>query len=77
MAWDSLLIIDEVLYKKKESEKLHSSKPKIILPTALRKKCFALLHETVTAGHLGSQKTLAKVKERFYWYNYRKDVEYW
>ena len=77
LAWDSLLIIDEVLYKKKESEKLHSSKPKIILPTALRKKCFALLHETVTAGHLGSQKTLAKVKERFYWYNYRKDVEYW
>ena len=77
LAWESLLIIDEVLYKKKESEKLHSSKPKIILPTALRKKCFALLHETVTAGHLGSQKTLVKVKERFYWYNYRKDVDYW
>ena len=24
-----------------------------------------------------SQKTLAKVKQRFYWYNCRKDVEYW
>ena len=66
LAWDSSLIIDGVLYRKKESEGPHDSKLKIILPTALRKKCFTLLHDTVSAGHLGSQKTLAKVRQRFY-----------
>ena len=36
-----------------------------------------MLHKTVSAGHLGSQKTLAKVRQRFYLYKYRRDVEYW
>ena len=75
--WDSMLIVDNVLYRKKVSDESVDSKPRIVLPTALRKRCFALLHASVTAGHLGSQKTLAKVKQRFYWYNCRKDVEYW
>ena len=53
------------------------NKLQIVLPTSFRTNCFALLHETVTAAHLGSQKTLAKEKQRFHWYNSRKDVEYW
>ena len=75
--WDSLSMTDGVLYRKKVSDESLDSKPQIVLPIELRKKCFALLHDTVTAGHLGSQKTVAKVKQRFYWYNCRKDVEYW
>ena len=39
--------------------------------------CFTVLHDTMTAAHLGSQKTLEKIKQRFYWYECRDDVEYW
>lgn len=76
-AWDSLIMKDNILYKDKPSVKLQESKPRIVLPITLRKKCFNLLHDTVTSAHLGSQKTLEKVKQRFYWYECRKDIEYW
>ena len=35
----------------------------VILSTSLHKKAFELLHETVTAGHLGQQKTVGKVRQ--------------
>ncbi|CAG2211132.1 unnamed protein product [Mytilus edulis] len=35
------------------------------------------LHNSVTGGHLGFKKTLSKVRERYTWYNQRKDVEQW
>ena len=76
-SWESLILMDEILYKKKPINVSVENKPRIVLPMALRKKCFTLLHDTVTSAHLGSQKTLEKVKQRFYWYECRKDVEYW
>ena len=76
-AWEFLVLIDGILYKQKPSEKSVENKPRIVLPTVLRKKSFTALHDTVTAAHLGSQKTLEKIKQRFYWYQCRKDVEYW
>ena len=76
-SWESLILMDEILYKQKPINIGPENKPRIVLPMALRKKCFTLLHDTVTSAHLGSQKTLEKVKQRFYWYGCRKDVEYW
>ena len=76
-AWESLILMDEILYKQKPINIGPQNKPRIVLPSVLRKKCFTLLHDTVTSAHLGSQKTLDKVKQRFYWYGCRKDVEYW
>ena len=35
------------------------------------------LHDASTAGHLGVQKTLGKLQQRFYWVGQRKDVEEW
>ena len=35
------------------------------------------LHEGVMGGHLGEDKTLEKVKERFYWPGYHNDVKNW
>ena len=32
---------------------------------------------TVAAGHLGPQKTLGKVRQRFYWFHYKEDIEHW
>ena len=76
-SWESLILMDEALYKKKPINVSVENKLRIVLPLALRKKCFTFLHDTVTSAHLGSQKTREKVKQRFYWYECRKDVEYW
>ena len=35
------------------------------------------LHEGVCAAHLGMDKTLARLKERFYWPGHYNDVENW
>lgn len=76
-SWDSLVIKDGILYKIKVSDESEDRIYRIVMPEVLRKKCFVLLHETVTAGHLGSQKTLAKIKQRFYLYKCRNDIECW
>ena len=54
-AWESLVFMDEILYKQKPIYIDPQNKPRIVLPSVLRKKCFTLLHDTVTSAHLGSQ----------------------
>lgn len=34
------------------------------------------LHSTPTSGHLGVNKTLERIKARFFWYGMRRDVEH-
>ena len=48
-----------------------------ILPHKLVPIVLKQLHDASTAGHLGVQKTLGKLKQRFYWVGQRKDVEEW
>ena len=36
---------------------------KFFLPESLRKKCFSILYNTVTADYLGTTKTLARIKK--------------
>ena len=77
MMWESLEVRDGVLYRKKVSADSEEFRYQIVLPTDLRKKCFFLLHNTVAGAHLGVQKTLGKIKQRFHWYNLRNDIEHW
>ena len=49
--------------------------PVIVLPPALRDTVMTLMHDALTAGHLGFQKTLRKIQERFFWRNMYSDVE--
>ena len=76
--WKALLIVDYLLYKKSlEGSNSGDNENQIVLPSSLRKTAFVLLHETVTSGHLGQQKTYTRIKQRFYWYHCKEDIEYW
>ena len=75
--WDSLILKDDLLYRAKMIADSEEPRYQIVLPQSLRKKSFSLLHNTVTAGHLGVQKTLGKIKQRFFWYNLKNDIEHW
>ena len=55
-SWESLILMNEILYKQKPINIGLENKPRIVLPMALRKKCFTLLHDTVTSAHLGPKR---------------------
>jgi hypothetical protein len=46
----------------------------VVLLQTLIKFVLTQLHNSVTGGHLGIQKTLSKVRERFSWFKQRQDV---
>ena len=48
------------------------SHTQLVVPAALRQMVLEELHNK--SGHLGTHKTLEKVKERFYWQGYEQDV---
>lgn len=49
----------------------------IVLPKGLVPEVLKELHDGPTGGHLGIQKTLSKVRQRFFWYGLRKYVTQW
>ena len=49
----------------------------ILVPCDSREDVLTHLHDHVTAGHLGTTKTIDKVQKRFYWYKYKKFIENW
>ena len=76
--WESMYLVNNVLYRKWENnERQGEIVHQIVLPNSLRRKAFLLLHEATTAGHLGQQKTVSKIRQRFYWYHCRDEIEYW
>jgi len=53
----------------------HSVSWQIIVPKSLRKQILEELHASCTSGHMGVKKTLARVRQRFFWMKMRSDVE--
>lgn len=74
--WDTLHLRDNVLYRKWEDVNPNKFEWHIVLPKALLPLVFEQLHCSVTAGHLGIKKTYEKVKQRFFWYKMKADIEH-
>ena len=70
--WDTIVIKDNILYKKRLRDVGNDAEYLILVPKVLRKEVFRQLHEYITAGHLGRRKTYDKIKKRFYWCNMHK-----
>ena len=72
-------MVDGLLYRKWEDVGGRGGNPglQLVLPRTMVIQVLLLMHDNATAGHLGMQKTLAKIRSRFYWVGQRKDVEEW
>ena len=53
------------------------TKLRAIVPRAARQEILELAHESRVGGHFGVQKTVAKLRQKFHWLKFAKDVKYW
>jgi len=49
----------------------------LVVPQTIRKALFDQTHSGPLAAHLGAEKTLAQLKQHYFWPQMRKDVETW
>ena len=73
--WELLVLEDGVLHRRFESQDGLSSKLQLIVPKLQRVEVLRQLHDGPFGGHLGEEKTLKKLRERFYWPGHQKDVK--
>ena len=75
--WDRLSLRNGVLCRWWESERGDEVRWQFVIPANLRNDTLHELHTMETAGHLGVNKTLERVEERFYWPGCTKDAKDW
>ena len=75
--WNQLEIKNDVLYKRWDEDVSGKCTWQLIVPECRHQEVLQMVHDHITAGHLGEHKTLANLCLRFYWYGHRKDVEKW
>ena len=75
--WDQLEMQDGILYYRRiDTRKMEKKVP--VLPQILTTKVLELLHDSrVGGGHLGYKKTLAKIRDRYFWAGCTSDVKLW
>jgi hypothetical protein len=73
--WDSLCIRDGCVYRLWECITPSSFHYQLVVPNELRSEVLKELHGTQATGHFGVNKTIQRVKQRFYWPQCQTDVK--
>ena len=74
--WDQLGLENDLLYRK-FYDNVGKIVSQLVAPKAIRNEIMQHLHNNRTAGHLGREKTLSKIRSRFYWPGLTSDVTRW
>lgn len=74
--WELLEIRNNLLYRKWQNEN-GTSTLQLVAPKKIRTEIMHMLHDCKTSGHLGREKTLSRVKSRFYWPGITNDIKRW
>ena len=75
--WDSLVLIDNIVYKKFVKKDDSEECLQLLTPTCLTNEILTVAHNAILSGHFGRKKTLQRIRREFYWFEMRKDVEIW
>ena len=65
--WEQLVLVNGVLYRQIVHVSNDLNYLQLVVPEGLRTEILKNLHEGVAGGHLGQDKTLHRLKERYYW----------
>ena len=63
-----------VIWRKRSSQE---SRLQLLVPGPARESLFQAYHASLFGGHLGRNRTLARLSYRFYWSGMSDDVKYW
>ena len=74
--WPTLHVQDGLLFRHWISKE-HGDVRQLVAPLALRGEIFRQLHCTRQGGHLGTKRTVAMVRARFFWPNAKSDLVRW
>jgi len=66
------VVIQNYLLVHKDEDRMQ-----LVVPTSLRERLFSHVRGGPLAAHLGSQRTMAQLKQLYYWPGMGKDVENW
>ena len=75
--WDQMQVTDELLQRYWASDDGRRDRLLLVVPKSMREDVMYEVHDGYTAAHLGVKKTTAKVRERYFWYKMRSDVQLW
>uniref|UniRef100_A0A5S6QI42 RNA-directed DNA polymerase n=1 Tax=Trichuris muris TaxID=70415 RepID=A0A5S6QI42_TRIMR len=73
--WHRLAPRNGILTRKWFCEDYSYFRWQVIVPKCMVSRVLKQAHEGVTAGHLGVEKTTERIRERFNWPGYRKDIK--
>jgi hypothetical protein len=74
--WTTLVIRDGLVYRRWESPVVGETH-QLLAPSDIRAEIFRQLHTVRQGGHFGVRRTVAVVRQRFFWPGMRTDVERW
>ncbi|CAC5400658.1 unnamed protein product [Mytilus coruscus] len=74
--WNMLVLRNKILYYK-FIETDNSVRLTLVLPQNLKSEILTMLHNDSCSGHLGINRTLARIRSRFFWPNLKQDVTRW
>ena len=69
------LLMRRVEPKHRTAKMVWKTRDQIIVPRKFRQEIMQVAHEPITAGHQGSNKTLARITNRFFWPGIKGDVK--
>lgn len=72
--WERLRLVGGVLYREWYETKGDLHTLQLVLPPVWRDEIMHMLHDNICTGHMGIQRTIARVRSRFYWVGYKQDI---
>ena len=77
MVRKSLDLVNGILYRRVDDGKTKNPTFRLVIPSNLKDLVLSLAHDNATSGHLGHNKVIEAIKDRFYWPCQRKDIRNW
>ena len=76
--WNQLMLREQILYHQYDGPgDGEAVQQLVILESCKKTEVFKDMHEVILGGHLGEEKKLGHIRERFYWPCYHNDVCDW
>ena len=75
--WGCIEMVDGIQYRRWEDASGRDVKYLYLTPKVIQDDVLRNLHDSPTAGHFEVKKTLAPVRQHFYWTNLRWSFENW